>query len=94
VTTSPDAPLNPRYLAYCRWHGKTPDEMHEHDRKEWPGGIMCGFILWSKARIQEAYKELPEAFRFGGLSDHDRYDNWLASRVDRELAKAEDVTNG
>ena len=39
--------MNPRYLAYCAAHGwRTPEAMLEHDKKLYPGGCMCGFILW------------------------------------------------
>jgi hypothetical protein len=38
--------MNPRYLAYCRAHSKTPDAMLAHDDAAWPGGKMTGFILW------------------------------------------------
>jgi len=43
--------LNPRYVAYCLAHGaSSPDEMRERDRLAWPGGRMCGFILWMNAQ--------------------------------------------
>jgi hypothetical protein len=45
-----DVNLNPRYLAYCQAHDKTPERMHEHDDHRWPGGIMTGFLLWSAER--------------------------------------------
>jgi hypothetical protein len=31
---------NPRYAAYAKAHGKTPDAMMEHDRDAWPGGCI------------------------------------------------------
>lgn len=37
---------NPRYLAYCLASGRSPEEQLEHDRERWPGGCMCGFMLW------------------------------------------------
>ena len=37
---------NPRYLEYCKAHGKTFDNMLKADRIKYPGGCMCGFILW------------------------------------------------
>lgn len=80
--------LNPRYVAYARQHGKAPDEMLAYDRRAWPGGSMCGFILWTMERIGEARKAIPSAFVAGGLWDHETYDRWLAGRVD-EIAKAE-----
>lgn len=84
-----EKPWNPRYLAYCRWHGKNPEGMDAHDRAAWPGGNMCGFMLWTRERIQEAYKAIPDAFiHGGGLVDHDRYDEWLTGRVERHLAES------
>ena len=40
------AEWNPRYEAYARVHGRDPEAMLEYDRKRWPGGCMCGFMLW------------------------------------------------
>lgn len=37
---------NPRYVRYAEAHGRTPDEMLKADVIEWPGGSMCGFMLW------------------------------------------------
>lgn len=37
---------NPRYAAYARAHGRTPEAMLEHDRGAWPGGRMTGFMCW------------------------------------------------
>lgn len=70
---------NPRYLAYARAHGASSgDEMIERDRITWPGGIMCGFILWNTARLREFSKINPSAFFMGrGLIDPRAYDAWL-----------------
>lgn len=54
--------MNPRYLAYCRAHEKTPEEMHAHDAQAWPGGSACGFILWMSAQLQAFEKESPRSF--------------------------------
>ena len=34
--------INPRYLAYCRAHGMTLDEMLARDRQEYPGDVHPG----------------------------------------------------
>lgn len=39
---------NPHYLEYCESQGYPgdPEGMLEHDRKQYPGGKMAGFIAW------------------------------------------------
>ena len=53
---------NPRYAAYAQAHGRTPDEMMEHDRSAWPGGCMCGFIVWMSEQKQAFWKVCKSAF--------------------------------
>ena len=53
---------NPRYAAYAQAHGKTPSEMMEHDRAAWPGGCMCGFIVWMSEQKQAFWKVCKSAF--------------------------------
>ena len=53
---------NPRYAAYAQAHGRTPDEMMVHDRDKWPGGCMCGFIVWISEQRQGFWEACPAAF--------------------------------
>ena len=46
---------NQRYVYYSRAHGKTPGEMLEADVSGWPGGKMCGFIIWSMKMVSAFY---------------------------------------
>src|SRR3546814_5471052 len=85
------ARYNPRYLAYAAEHSRTAEEQLANDREEWPGGLMCGFILWNTARIAEYAKINPSAFfkpiltrwdRPDGrpqIMDHAAFDEWLRS---------------
>lgn len=71
-----------RYVAYCVAHGAaSPDEMLTRDRTRWPGGLMCGFILWIKAQW-EAWKSETK-WRGPVLSeeDHANFDIWLAEKA-------------
>lgn len=54
------------YLAYCRAHGHAddPEGMLAADRETWPGGHMCGFILWVGSKRREWA-------RYRGLRGHD-----------------------
>lgn len=74
-----DKQWNPRYVEYARANGMTPEAMLEHDREAWPGGQMCGFILW----IGEKWAEFK---RLHGLPPRepacyppyeDMFDSWL-----------------
>lgn len=57
--------MNPRYLAYCRAHGKTPEEMRVQDAEDFPGGKMCGFILWINGKVSEFAKKHGAQARYG-----------------------------
>lgn len=54
---------NPRFLAYCQESGMTPDEQIEHDNKLYPGGSMCGFIVWIGEKIRIYKEKFPEERR-------------------------------
>ena len=81
--------MNPRYVNYARAHGMGPDAMLDHDRNQWPGGVMTGFILWNTARLQDFGKINPRAFIGHGLIDHAAYDRWLTDWVDLQSAEGE-----
>jgi hypothetical protein len=73
--------MNPRYLAYCQAHGKTPDAMLAHDLTEWPGGCMCGFLLWSNEQLSKARQDHKDWFLNSTLYNHAEYDAWLQNEV-------------
>lgn len=70
----------PRYLAYCAAHGKTPGEMRVHDTALFPGGPMCGFILWISQQWR-AWKEANNRGTWDVLSeaDHDSFDRFISA---------------
>lgn len=49
----PSSEWTANFTAYARAHGREPAAMLERDRERWPGGVMCGFILWVAARKLE-----------------------------------------
>ena len=57
-----DAPWNPLFVAYARVHGREPQQQLDHDDKAWPGGCMCGFILWMEKLREQFWKLHPECF--------------------------------
>jgi len=44
---------NPRFVAYARSHGNSPEAQLELDAEQWPGGKMAGFVLWISERWRE-----------------------------------------
>ena len=83
--------LNPRWVNYARVHGRTSDEQLAHDRVRWPGGSMCGFILWNNARLREFAQTASNAgfFLHGHLIEdgHVAYDAWLDSLPDQTVGR-------
>lgn len=84
---------NPYFVAYAATNGRTCAAQVEHDREEYPGGSMVGFILWMNQRWAE-WRELrgvprtipsaplqgaPHGFWFHILSpsDHADFAGWL-----------------
>lgn len=49
---------NPLYVLYAKANGRTPEEQAEADPIEWPGGCMCGFILWVNRKYRELWDVL------------------------------------
>jgi hypothetical protein len=41
-----------QYLDYCAEQGRTPEAQDKHDREQYPGGCMTGYILWSNAKAR------------------------------------------
>lgn len=73
-----------RYTTYAAYHGRTPEEMLAYDDEKWPGGRMCGFILWHSEKLQAFFKGHPECAHkdYDGrfhLYEHDHpvFDAWL-----------------
>lgn len=58
---------DPRYAAYARAHGRTPESMIEHDRAEFPGGCMAGFLAWMSKQKAAFFRESPGSFVDRGM---------------------------
>ncbi len=72
--------MNPRYVAYCLAHSRTPDEMLAVDRRAWPGGCMCGFMLWVQARWREWDIKCGNPRNHARtMEEHAEFDSWLIS---------------
>ena len=83
--------MNPRYVNYARAHGKSPAAMLAADKITWPGGCMCGFLLWNSARLAEFRKLRPDCFLDSTLVLHAPYDDWLRQWVNCKLREVSDV---
>lgn len=69
---------NPRYIAYCKVHAKSPTSMLEHDEIKWPGGRMCGFMLWLGGRWREFARQKKAIFSAPFVHQNGaEFDRWL-----------------
>ena len=74
---------NPRFVAYAKAHGRTPEEQAEQDEKDWPGGCMVGFSQWIQHQRDELLRSqgLPigdlRHLAFAGQDPHKAFDKWL-----------------
>ena len=79
-------PVNPRYLNFCRVHGRTPDEQCAYDSERWKGGSMVGFILWMSQQKRAFHRAHPEAFydprSSWAIVDYAAWDRWLDQTTD------------
>jgi hypothetical protein len=82
MSESGERKWNPRFVAYAMAHGRTPEEQLAHDEVAWPGGKMCGFLLWSSRKIEAWRASLPAGTDMRGRQPvgpemHAAYDAWL-----------------
>lgn len=84
----------PRYVAYCVAQGRDPDAQLAHDSEAWPGGCMCGFMLWIGERWNE-WEKLFGKRPIKGPDVHAAFDKWLNGILTAPTArKGEEVTQG
>jgi len=68
---------NPRYLAYCNHHNKTPDQMMEYDKERAPGGCMGPFIIWINQKWRTYDRLPPELYGIHNEIAHIQFDDML-----------------
>jgi len=72
--------FTPHFIAYASSNGNTPEKQLEVDDKKFPGGKMCGFILWISANKQAFRKKHPEALCGDAICDHDAWVRFLGGK--------------
>ena len=69
---------NSRYVKYSQAHGRTPEQQMEQDRIDWPGGCMCGFVLWIQKQVRDMDHAWPGTVAGGHVWDQQDFDAWLS----------------
>ena len=72
---------NPRFVAYARTNGNTPDAQAAADRDRFPGGPMAGFTTWLNARWRDWATEAGHDLVRLSAADHAAFDAWLTERT-------------
>lgn len=68
---------NPRYVAYAKSKGNSPDEQLAKDTDEFPGGCMVSFSIWIRSKWAEWHKAIGEHKEIHTKADHAAFDKWL-----------------
>lgn len=71
-------PYNPRFLAYAKAHGRTPEEQErfDHNRTQ-KGQIDDHFTRWCMKKTQEYKLVMPKKHQELGWFDGDAFTAWL-----------------
>lgn len=78
---------NPRYVAFARSQGRTPDAQREHDREEWSGAAAMPFMLWIRKQWREFFAERGEKVPEGIVpAQHEAFNRWLEAKYPSEMA--------
>jgi hypothetical protein len=67
---------NPRFVLYAKSRGLSPDDALAQDAKDYPGGRMTGFLVWSNDKTS-AYRKAHGLKTSDPILDQDHYDAWL-----------------
>lgn len=68
---------NPRYVWYAQAYSRSPENQLAHDKQEWVGGCMTGFILW----IQDKWKIFRAIHRIELHMDQNKmFDDWMVEQ--------------
>lgn len=73
---------NPRYVAYARAHGNTPEYQSALDRERYPGGRMAGYLVWVSANWREWHADTGRGPLPLTAADHAEFDAWLLARAE------------
>jgi len=69
-----------RYIAYAKAKNMTPDEVFEYDKETYPGGCMCGFILWICEKKRSFKKNNPDAIDGDIIRNNDLFNEYLLAK--------------
>jgi hypothetical protein len=62
--------ITAEFQAYCAAHGRSVQDQLEHDRREFPGGSMCGFMCWIQRALSAFKTKHPEHVVGGWVHNH------------------------
>lgn len=72
----------PRYIAFAKSQGRTPEEQMAYDETRWPGGVMSGFICFMMA-MSARYRSAAGIKGNEPILDQNEFDWFINSRVEQ-----------
>lgn len=95
---------NPRYVAYAHANGCTPSGMLVVDAERYPGGKMCGFVLWNEQKWNEFFAAQNIIIRRDRFGTNDRpflvaelgqeYSEWLLEQYPEPVRDGCEICHG
>jgi hypothetical protein len=72
----------PRFVAYARAHGRSPEAQLTHDQALWPGGRMLPFLQWIQQQREVFAAAHPEHMMERAIRKQEVFTRWCERVAD------------
>ena len=88
IKIHPLGDFTPEFTAYALANGRRPADQLQHDKEEFPGGRMAGFMTWMSTALREFKRKFPQYCAGDSIRDHGAKQTFLAYYAINQRAEA------